>query len=244
MNSWLLRGLGMAFVHVVTRVLLGIAVTEWPLHGSTLRWLGVAVVILAALIWAGLDGIRDARAHPGEEEEGADLTMRWLKAAVVAGLLAGAVSWLIGAVSDIALGENSLFFELSSGAAFTVLLVFVPAMAAVTVGRLIVRRDAKKAPKSAAPVAVGAGVGAAGAAVGDTSAWSHESEDESPYGFAEGPYSDEGAGYADGDYSEPQHDQAQHEAGHYDENAPTEVFEAVRPHTEDQTGTQGSHRAE
>ncbi|MFE3291418.1 B-4DMT family transporter [Rhodococcus sp. NPDC059234] len=240
MNSWLLRGLGMALVHVVTRVLLGVAVTEWPLHGSTLRWLGVAVVILAALIWAGLDGIRDARAHPGEEEQGADLTMRWLKAAVVAGLLAGAVSWLVGSVSDIALGENSLFFELTSGAAFTILLVFVPAMAAVAAGRFIVRRDAKKAAKSAAPVAVGAGVGAAGAAgVEDSSAWSHESDDEGQYGFAEGPYSEDGAEYESGDYTESPQDE-----GRYDENAPTEVFEAIRPQADDRTGSQGSHRAE
>lgn len=195
----------MTFVHVVTRVALGVAVAAWPLHGSLMRWLGLAVVVLAALVWAGLDGIRDARAHPSEREE-ADLTMTWLKAGAVAGLLSGALCWLIGSVSDVSLGENSLFFELTSGAAFTLLLVFVPAMLAVAVGRFIAHRDAQKneatEDRTAAPVPVG--VGAAG---GDE--WAHEDDG---YGFAEGPYSDP-ATSADG----------------YPDDAPTEAFRAVRP---------------
>jgi hypothetical protein len=207
MNSWIVRGLGMTFVHVVTRVALGVAVAAWPLHGSLMRWLGLAVVVLAALVWAGLDGIRDARAHPSEREE-ADLTMTWLKAGAVAGLLSGALCWLIGSVSDVSLGENSLFFELTSGAAFTLLLVFVPAMLAVAVGRFIAHRDAQKneatGDRAAAPVPVG--VGAAG---GDE--WAHEDGD-SGYGFAEGPYSDQ-ASATDG----------------YPDDAPTEAFRAVRP---------------
>ncbi|MGW6695247.1 B-4DMT family transporter [Rhodococcus sp. NPDC054953] len=209
MKPWIVRGLGMTFVHVITRVVLGIAITAWPLHGSLMRWLGIIVVVLAALLWAGIDGIRDARAHPSEREE-ADLTMTWLKAGAVAGLLSGAVCWLIGAVSDIALGENPLFFELTSGAAFTLLLVFVPAMLAVAVGRFLAHRDANKADKQAA---VAAPVPVAAAIAGDpetTEQWSHE-EDGGSYGFAEGPY------------SEPSDD-----TGPADD-APTEVFRAVQP---------------
>lgn len=187
----------MTFVHVVTRVVLGIAVTAWPLHGSMLRWLGILVVVLAALLWAGVDGIRDARAHPSEREEN-DLTMMWLKAAAVTGLLSGAVCWVIGVLTDIALGENSLFFELTSGAAFTLLLVFVPAMFAVAVGRFVVHRDTKKAEgrgeaapresaaaRAATPVAVGAAAGA----TSHEDQWSHE--EDGTYGFAEGPYADD-----------------------------------------------------
>ncbi|MGW0176016.1 B-4DMT family transporter [Rhodococcus sp. NPDC003322] len=230
MNPWIVRGLGMAFVHVVTRVVLGIAITAWPLHGSLMRWLGIIVVVLAALVWAGIDGIRDARAHPAEGDE-ADLTMRWLKAAAVAGLLSGAVCWLVGAVSDIALGENSLFFELTSGAAFTLLLVFVPAMLAVAVGRFIAHRDAEKGERAAvaAPAQVPVAVGAAGAAEA-TDQWAHEDQwsDESGdgYGFAEGPYSDDNpteifrpAGHGD--------EQGRHHTD--DASADTEVFRAVQP---------------
>lgn len=220
----------MAFVHVVTRVVLGIAITAWPLHGSLMRWLGIIVVVLAALVWAGIDGIRDARAHPAEGDE-TDLTMRWLKAAAVAGLLSGAVCWLVGAVSDIALGENSLFFELTSGAAFTLLLVFVPAMLAVAVGRFIAHRDAEKDERAAvaAPAQVPVAVGAAGASEA-VEQWSHEDQwsDESGdtgYGFAEGPYSDDTPTEVYQAYDET--GQARHRTD--DDAADTEVFRAVQP---------------
>jgi hypothetical protein len=140
MKPWLLRGLGLAVVHVVVRVLLGAALIQWPLQGSILRWAGLAVVILAAVAWAGLDGIRDRRAHP-DAEDGDDLTMRWLAAGAVTGLVGGFVTWLVDTVTAIPVGVKSLLFELTSGAAFTVLLVFLPAMAAVAVGRFLVRHD-------------------------------------------------------------------------------------------------------
>ncbi|GAA4472708.1 hypothetical protein GCM10023094_05190 [Rhodococcus olei] len=214
----------MTFVHVMTRVVLGVAITAWPLHGSLMRWLGIVVVVLAALIWAGLDGIRDARAHPSEREE-ADLTMTWLKAGAVAGLLSGAICWVIGAVSDVALGENTLFFELTSGAAFTLLLVFVPAMAAVAVGRFIVHRETDKAEQAAVAAPVPVAVGAAGAVsdVEATEQWSHETGDDG-YAFAEGPYSDDAPTEV---FRAHDAGQAGHRAD--DDAADTEVFRAVQP---------------
>ncbi len=67
--------------------------------------------------------------------------MRWLAAGAVTGLVGGFVTWLVDTVTSIPVGVKSLFFELTSGAAFTVLLVFLPAMAAVAVGRFLVRHD-------------------------------------------------------------------------------------------------------
>lgn len=133
----------MGLINVGVRILLGAAVAQWPLHGSQLRWIGMAVVLLAVVAWAGLDGIRDRRKNP-DPEYGADLTMLWLKAAVLGGLLAGLLSWLVGLVVDFSLGQNSLFFELTSGAAFTILVIFVPATISVFIGRLLTSRDAKK----------------------------------------------------------------------------------------------------
>ncbi|MFD4181909.1 B-4DMT family transporter [Rhodococcus sp. NPDC058514] len=220
MNSWLLRGLGMASVHVGTRVVLGLAVTQWPLHGSALRWLSLALVVIVALVWGGLDGIRDARSAV-DEESGADLTMMWLKAAAVAGLLAGAVCWLLGVITDIALGDNTLFFELTSGAAFTVLLVFLPAMLAVAVGRFLVRRKSPATPAHVSPAAAGA------AAVGgyaseqdyDVVEAAEENYESSEWAYEHGTDA-EGTGYDDATqvFQRPAHD-----------DAPTEVFEAIRP---------------
>jgi Na+/proline symporter len=130
-------------INVGVRILLGVAVTQWPLHGSQLRWVAMAAVLLAVVVWAGIDGIRDRRKNP-DPEYGQDLTMVWLKAAVFGGLAAGLLTWLIQLVVDFSLGQNSLFFELTSGAAFTILVIFIPSTLAVFLGRLLAGREAKK----------------------------------------------------------------------------------------------------
>lgn len=143
MTGWVVRAIGMCLVNVGVRILLGVAVTQWPLQGSQLRWLGLAAVLLIVIVWAGLDGIRDRRAHP-DPDDSSDLTMVWLKTAVFAGLVAGLAAWLIQLLVDFSMGRNSLFFELTSGAAFTILLIFIPATAAVFLGRLLANGEAKK----------------------------------------------------------------------------------------------------
>src|SRR5690606_32203708 len=98
-------------------------------------------------------------------DEGDDLTMRWLAAGAVTGLVGGVLTWLVDAITPIPVGVTSLFFEITSGAAFTVLLVFLPAMAAVTLGRFFARRNERKTTRDDdwsvhrehhAPVGVGA----------------------------------------------------------------------------------------
>ena len=143
MTGWAVRGIGMALINVVARLLLGAAVSMWPLSGSALRWVAYALVVLVIAVWAGIDGIRDRRRNP-DPDKGEDLTMVWLKAAVVGGLLAGSISWIIDFFVDFSLGQNGLIFELTSGAAFTILTVFVVASIAMFVGRQIVNREAKK----------------------------------------------------------------------------------------------------
>ncbi|MFI8565823.1 B-4DMT family transporter [Rhodococcus sp. NPDC078407] len=143
MTGWAVRGIGMGLINAVVRLLLGAAVSMWPLSGSALRWVAYALVILVIVVWAGIDGVRDRRAHP-DPDDGQDLTMVWLKAAVVGGLLGGLLSWIIGFFVDFSLGQNGIAFELTFGAAFTILTIFIVASIAVAVGRLIVNREAKK----------------------------------------------------------------------------------------------------
>ena len=112
MTGWVVRGIGMCLVNVGVRILLGAAVTQWPLHGSQMRWLGLATVLLVVIVWAGLDGIRDRRANP-DPDDSADLAMVWLKAAVFAGLTAGAITWFLQLIVDFSLGQNTLVFELT-----------------------------------------------------------------------------------------------------------------------------------
>ncbi|MFD6676836.1 B-4DMT family transporter [Rhodococcus zopfii] len=171
MKPWLTRGLGLTLTHVLVRVLLGAALVQWPLQGTVLRWGGLLAVVFVALLWGGIDGIHDRRANP-DPDRGADLTMLWLKAGAVAGLLGGFLTWLVDAITPIPVGVKSLFFEITSGAAFTVLLVFLPAMLAVTVGRFLVRREQAKPVEQPAPAPV-----PVGAAAGANTAWS---SDDSP----------------------------------------------------------------
>jgi hypothetical protein len=72
--------------------------------------------------------------------------MTWLLAGLVAGLLSGAVIWLI-AVFYKALYVGGLINELTTFAAFTALVVFLGAIAGVTVGRWRVDRKGAYKPQ-------------------------------------------------------------------------------------------------
>lgn len=104
-----------------------------------MRMIALVVVVLAALLWGWFDAVRDRKKNP-DPEHGGDLTMRWLKASVLGGILAGLGSWLVDLVPSLEVTQNPLFFELTSGAAFTVLLIFVPTMLAVAVTRILLNR--------------------------------------------------------------------------------------------------------
>ena len=139
MTSWVVRGIGLAIVNVAARSALGFSIAKWPLQGSVLRWLFLAVVVIAALLWGFFDGRSDRIRNP-DPERGKDLTIRWLEAAIFGGLLAGALAYIVGKLPKFNLGDNSVVFEMTSGAAFTILLIFIPAFAGVALGRLLANR--------------------------------------------------------------------------------------------------------
>jgi hypothetical protein len=92
-----------------------------------------------------VDGRRDRARNP-DPEHGADLTMTWLVAGLLAGLVAGVAVWSLGRLSTLDLGNNSMLFELTSGAAWSMLLVLVAATAGITIGRLSTSRKPTRAP--------------------------------------------------------------------------------------------------
>lgn len=143
MVSWLLRGVVMTAVHVVARVLLGIAVVQSPLHSTAWRTIAVAAVVFIALVWGGFDGIRDARAHPDPDDYD-DLTIRWLKAGVFAGLVSCLICWILGTIGVQGISESSFFIEIIAGGSFIALLIFFPAFIGASLGRWLTRRDQRK----------------------------------------------------------------------------------------------------
>ncbi|QNG18922.1 hypothetical protein G4H71_20855 [Rhodococcus triatomae] len=206
MNAWVVRGLGMALIHVLVRTFLGVALTQWPLQGSTFRFLGLVVVVVAAAGWGWLDAAADSRRHP-EEDTGSDLTMRWLQAGVLGAFLSAVICWILNFVPGLNVTSNSLFFELTSGAAFTILLIFVPAIITSAIARFVAGRrsgPAHVSPAADASVPVGAAA-APGATMAYGAGYAPEAHETDSFGETEHHYGD----------------------GSVDPNADTTVFEAV-----------------
>ena len=140
MTAWLLRALALGGLAVVLRVLLGFAMGYIPTHGVWLRLLCLVVLIGAAVAWGLRDGRADRHQHPNPEH-GTDLTIRWLQTAVVAGVGCALVSWLLDFLPKFDLGDGGLLFEATAASAFIVLLLFVPGLIGVAVGRRLGTRD-------------------------------------------------------------------------------------------------------
>jgi hypothetical protein len=135
MNSWIVRGTALAGVLVAVRLTLDLTMDQWPAQQAMLRYTGLTCVIAAAAAWGFVDGRSSRLRNPDHPERGPDLTMIWLAAGAFAGVVAGAVA-------SLGLGDNSLLFELTSGAAWSMLLVFIAAMLGRVVGAFAADRRA------------------------------------------------------------------------------------------------------
>ncbi len=71
--------------------------------------------------------------------------MRWLLGGLSAGVISGAVVWLISLVYSNIYADG-LGPEVTAFAAFTALVVFLPAMLAVAIGRWVVDRSRPEVP--------------------------------------------------------------------------------------------------
>ena len=138
MRSWLLRGLVFAFGMVVLRVIQSMMINTWEAHATMISLVLVAIYAIVALVWGYIAGRADAKAQPDPDRRG-DLAMTWLLAGLVAGILSGAVAWLIGQFYTT-MYVAGLVNEITTFAAFTALLVFVLASIGVGIGRFLVDR--------------------------------------------------------------------------------------------------------
>lgn len=151
MTAWLLRALALGGLAVVLRVLLGFAMGYIPTYGVWLRLLCLVVLIGVAVAWGLRDGRADRHEHPNPEHGGTDLTIRWLQTAVVAGVGSGLISWLLDFLPKIDLGDGGLLFEATAASAFIVLLIFVPGLIGVAVGRWRGSRDNDRSAGTVSP---------------------------------------------------------------------------------------------
>jgi len=138
MSNWLLRGLIFGAAMVVVRLFQGTLISVWQTQAAIISIVLLLLFLVGVVIWGLIDGREDAPSHPDPDRRD-DLAMTWLLAGLVAGLLSGVVTWLI-AVFYKALYVGGLINELTTFAAFTALVVFLGAIAGVTVGRWRVDR--------------------------------------------------------------------------------------------------------
>ncbi|MGO8772530.1 MAG: B-4DMT family transporter [Mycobacterium sp.] len=220
MNNWMLRGLVYAGAMVVVRLVQGTLINAFQTQAGLISLVLLLLFIIGVVVWGFLDGRADARANPDPDRR-QDLAMTWLLAGLVAGLLSGAVSWLL-ALFYKGLYTGGLLNEITTFAAFTALLVFLPAIIGVTLGRWRVDRnpEAHRAAESSGERA-------------DTDVFSAVRGDETPTG--EIP-----AGAGGARHEERTSAVATVEGGgerQAERDAPTETIPTTRPTSEARTET-------
>ena len=136
MTTWLPRGLVFAIGMVLLRLAQGTLINANPTNAGTISFALLGLIVIGALIWGFLDGMADARANPDPDRR-RDLAMRWLMAGLLAGVLSGLVTSIISRFYTAVYAEG-IVPEVTAFAAFTALLVFLPAMVAVALGRRLV----------------------------------------------------------------------------------------------------------
>jgi hypothetical protein len=139
MRNWMLRGLVFAAAMIVVRLVQGALINAWQTQAGLISIVLLLLFVICVIVWGLRDGRADARAM-ADPDRRQDLAMVWLLAGLVAGILSGAVSWLI-ALFYTGLYTGGLLNEVTTFAAFTALLVFVPGIIGVAVGRWRVDRN-------------------------------------------------------------------------------------------------------
>jgi hypothetical protein len=148
MTNWMLRGLVFGAAMVVVRLFQGTLISVWQTHAGLISIVLLLLFIVGVVGWGLIDGREDAAANPDPDRRD-DLAMTWLLAGLVAGLLSGAVTWLISVFYQ-ALYVGGLINELTTFAAFTALVVFLGAISGVAIGRWRVDRAGAYKPQGGA----------------------------------------------------------------------------------------------
>ena len=143
MTTWLLRGLAFAAGMVIVRLVQGTLINIYETKAGLISIVLVVLFGIASFLWGLIDGRADANAQPDPDRR-RDLAMTWLLAGLVAGILSGLVVWIISLFYNNVYAEGQIS-EVTTFAAFTALMVFIPAIAAVAIGRFLV--DRKRPPQ-------------------------------------------------------------------------------------------------
>lgn len=134
MRFWLVRGCVLAVLNAAAQTALSSVAVYHPSELTLLRPLALGVLAGVGVLWGACDTwfVR------------LDRGIGWIKAAILAGLLAGVLGVVGKGVFVDATGAWALGDALTGGAAFTALLVIVPAGAGLLLGRLLGTRHTEE----------------------------------------------------------------------------------------------------
>jgi hypothetical protein len=139
MQRWLVRGLVMAVVNGAAQTLLGAIEAAHPTSDGVVEPITVAVLAGIALCWGAVDGWLRKPARG----------MVWFYAALIGGLLAGVLGVIGKAAFVDATGVWALGSALTGGAAFTALLILIPAELGLVVGGRLLQPPAGRIDRPA-----------------------------------------------------------------------------------------------
>ncbi|MEA2564822.1 MAG: hypothetical protein QOH06_6326 [Acidobacteriota bacterium] len=131
MRTWLVRGLVLAVVHAVAAVLVAEFRAARPTGTSVVEAVVLGVLVGIAATWAAVDAWRQV------PERG----RAWVIAALIAGWGSAVLSVAGRALFVDQTGVSALGQALTGGAAFTALLVLVPAGLGLVVGPKLERPE-------------------------------------------------------------------------------------------------------
>lgn len=124
MPAWLSRALVLAVLHGAGAVVLAQLKLSGVGSPTVLTWIIFALLIGVSLLWGSIDGWQRLQ-QPAQT---------WFVAGIVGGLVSGVLNVAGRALFVDQTGASALGVQLTSGAAFTALLIIVPAVLGVLVG--------------------------------------------------------------------------------------------------------------
>ncbi|WP_436500163.1 B-4DMT family transporter [Actinokineospora sp. HUAS TT18] len=132
MKTWLVRGVVLAVVHAAAAVFVAALKADQPTGRTVIEAVVLGVLVGVSATWAAVDGWR------GVLDRG--------RAWVIASLIAGWGAAVLGVIGRAAFvdqtGTSALGQALTGGAAFTALLVLIPAGLGLVVGPRLERSKA------------------------------------------------------------------------------------------------------